>query len=120
MDLNNLYNFKNAVRHFVDIDSLEYPDDVENFNTRELCWTMPISFNVQKGNGKYRTLKIPNILNFVRAYHYYSGLPYFDNVQGINPTHSRMTCMHWEQGSPGSRLDCFSEQSATGCLFLHD
>lgn len=26
MDLNNLYNFKNAVRHFVDIDSLEYPD----------------------------------------------------------------------------------------------
>ena len=45
MDLNNLYNFKNAVRHFVDIDSLEYPDDVENFNTRELCWTMPISFN---------------------------------------------------------------------------
>ena len=91
MDLNNLYNFKNAVRHFVDIDSLEYPDDVENFNTRELCWTMPISFNVQKGNGKYRTLKIPNILNFVRAYHYYSGLPYFDNVQGINPTHSRMT-----------------------------
>ena len=45
MDLNNLYNFKNAVRHFVDIDSLEYLDDVENFNTRELCWTMPISFN---------------------------------------------------------------------------
>ena len=37
MDLNNLYNFKNAVRHFVDIDSLEYPDDVENFNTRENC-----------------------------------------------------------------------------------
>lgn len=34
MDLNNLYNFKNAVRHFVDIDSLEYPDDVENFNTK--------------------------------------------------------------------------------------
>lgn len=91
MNLNNLYNFKNAVRHFVDIVSLEYPDDVENFNTRELCWTMPISFNVQKGNGKYRTLKIPNALNFVRAFHYYSGLPYFDNVQGINPAHSRMT-----------------------------
>lgn len=91
MNLNNLYNFKNAVRHFVDIVSLEYPDDVENFNTRELCWTMPISFNVQKGNGKYRTLKIPNVLNFVRAFHYYSGLPYFDNVQGINPAHSRMT-----------------------------
>lgn len=33
MNLNNLYNFKNAVRHFVDIVSLEYPDDVENFNT---------------------------------------------------------------------------------------
>ena len=59
--------------------------------TRELCWTMPVSFNVQKENGKYRTLKIPNVLNFVRAYHYYSGLPDFDNIQGINPRHSRIT-----------------------------
>ena len=91
MDLNNLYNFKNAVRHFVNIDLLKYPADIENFSTRELCWTMPISFNVQKGNGKYRTLKIPNVLNFVRAYHYYSGLPDFDNIQEINPGHSRMT-----------------------------
>ena len=91
MDLNNLYNFKNAVRHFVNIDLLKYPADIENFRTRELCWTMPISFNVQKGNDKYRTLKIPNVLNFVRAYHYYSGLPDFDNIQGINPEHSRMT-----------------------------
>lgn len=91
MDLNNLYNFKNAVRHFVDIDSLQFPTDIENFSTREMCWTLPISFNVQKGNGKYRTLKIPNILNFVRAYHYYSTLPDFDNIQGINPEHSRMT-----------------------------
>lgn len=91
MDLNNLYNFKNAVRHFVNIDLLKYPADIENFSTRELCWTMPVSFNVQKGNGKYRTLKIPNVLNFVRAYHYYSGLPDFDNIQGINPEHSRMT-----------------------------
>ena len=91
MDLNNLYNFKNAVRNFVDIDSLQFPTDIENFSTREMCWTLPISFNVQKGNGKYRTLKIPNILNFVRAYHYYSTLPDFDNIQGINPEHSRMT-----------------------------
>lgn len=91
MNLNNLYNFKNAVRHFVNIDLLKYPADIENFRTRELCWTRPISFNVQKGNDKYRTLKIPNVLNFVRAYHYYSGLPDFDNIQGINPRHSRMT-----------------------------
>lgn len=48
MDLNNLYNFKNAVRHFVDIDSLQFPTDIENFSTREMCWTLPISFNVQK------------------------------------------------------------------------
>jgi hypothetical protein len=81
------------VRHFVDIDSLEYSDDIENFNTRELCWTMPISFNIQKGNGRYRTLKIPNILNFMRAYYYYyySDLLYFNNIQEINPKHSRMT-----------------------------
>lgn len=80
------------MRHFVDIDSLEYSDDIENFNTRELCWTMPISFNIQKGNGRYRTLKIPNILNFMRAYYYYySDLLYFNNIQEINPKHRRMT-----------------------------
>ena len=37
MDLNNLYNFKNAVRHFVDIDSLQFPTDIENFSTIERC-----------------------------------------------------------------------------------
>lgn len=91
MNLNNLYNFKNAVRHFVNIDSLKFDADIETFGIKEMCWTMPISFNVQKGNEKYRTLKMPNILNFVRAYHYFSNLPNFDNIQEINPEHSRMT-----------------------------
>lgn len=71
MEINNLYNFKNTVRHFINIDSLECGDDVDSFNIAELCWTMPIAFNVQKGHDKYRTLKIPNILNFARAYNYY-------------------------------------------------
>lgn len=91
MNFNNLYNFKNAIRHFINIDSLQFPTDIQSFNTEELCWTVPISFNVQKNNEKYRTLKLPNILNFMRAYYYYSNLPGFDNIQQINPVHSRMT-----------------------------
>ena len=45
MDLNNLYNFKNAVRHFVDIDSLEYPDDVKNIrNFQSSVFAIPFLY----------------------------------------------------------------------------
>lgn len=90
MKLSNLYNFRNPVRHFINIDDLNYPTDIETFNPDEVCWTKPFSFRIYKADDKYRTLKIPNILNFVRAYHYYKGRPCFTNVMDLDPQHKRL------------------------------
>lgn len=67
MSLNNLYNFKNTIRHFINIDNLFYPADISSFDTDDLCWTIPLSYRIKKDSDKYRTIKIPNVLNFVRA-----------------------------------------------------
>lgn len=32
MNLNNLYNFKNPIKHFVNINKIEYPSDINTFN----------------------------------------------------------------------------------------
>ena len=91
MTLNNIYNFRNPIRHFINIDDLIYPDDIETFDpTEELCWTKPISFRVYKSDDRFRTLKIPNILNFIRAYYYYKGLPNFSNVNNFDRDHKRL------------------------------
>lgn len=90
MKLSNLYNFRNPVRHFINIDDLNYPTDIETFNPDEVCWTKPFSFRIYKADDKFRTLKIPNILNFVRAYHYYKGRPCFTNVMDLDPQHKRL------------------------------
>lgn len=91
MNLNNYYNFRNPIRHFIKIDHLNYPSDINSFDPiEELSWTKPFSFRIYKADDKYRTVKIPNVLNFVRAYHYYSSLPYFNNVQNLDPIHKRL------------------------------
>lgn len=91
MSLNNYYNFRNSVRHFIKIDHLGYPMDINSFNPIDnLSWTKPISFRVYKADDKFRTIKIPNVLNFVRAYYYYSGLPNFNNVENMDVDHKRL------------------------------
>ena len=32
MDINNSYNFRNPVRHFVNIEQLDYPTDIFTFD----------------------------------------------------------------------------------------
>ncbi|MDH5403489.1 MAG: hypothetical protein OEY49_13420, partial [Candidatus Heimdallarchaeota archaeon] len=93
MNLNNLYNFKNSIRHFLNIDSLNYPnlEGDEVFSVSELSWTKPISFRVLKDGDKYRTIKLPNILSFVRAYYYYKDLPNFDDLETFGSRHRRLT-----------------------------
>lgn len=91
MNLNYIYNFKNPIRHFINIDSLNYPNDISSFSTEELCWTTPINFRIKKEGDKYRTLKLPNILSFVRAYHYYNVLPAFNNVNALDTLHKRLS-----------------------------
>lgn len=91
MSLSNNYNFRNPVRHFINIDHLDFPADISTFNPiDELCWTKPISFRIYKADDRFRTIKMPNILNYVRAYHYYEGLPNFNDVMLLDPQHKRL------------------------------
>ena len=64
MDINNSYNFRNPVRHFVNIEQLNYPTDISTFDPiKELCWTKPMPFRIYKADDRFRTIKMPNILN---------------------------------------------------------
>ena len=67
MNLNNLYNFKNPIRHFIDIELLWFPTDDNRYEINRLSWTEPFPFRVKKHDDKYRTLKLPNILNFIAS-----------------------------------------------------
>lgn len=40
---------------------------------------------------KYRTLKMPNILNLVAAYHHFKNMPYFDKIQNMDSAHKRLS-----------------------------
>ncbi|MDR4914120.1 hypothetical protein RGU76_03095 [Bacillus pseudomycoides] len=91
MKLNNLYNFKNAVKHFLDIDTLKLPTDISSFDIKKLIWVQPFNFRVKKQEDKYRTLKMPNILNFVVAYEHFKDLSNFDTIQNLDPLHKRLS-----------------------------
>lgn len=90
MKLNIAYNFKNPVRHFIDIDNLIFPTDIENYKIDNLVWTEPIRFRIYKGDDKYRTLRMPNILNFAAAYYQYRDLPDFFDIQHLDCIHKRL------------------------------
>lgn len=91
MSLSNNYNFRNPVRHFINIDNLYYPSDISSFDpVDELCWTKPIAFRIYKADDKFRVIKMPNILNYVRAYYYYKELPNFTNIMGLDMQHKRL------------------------------
>ena len=91
MSLSNSYNFRNPVRHFVNIDQLNYPSDIATFDPiNELCWTKPMPFRVYKADDRFRTIKMPNILNYVRAINYYNGRPHFNDVMALDPQHKKL------------------------------
>lgn len=91
MKINNMYNFKNPVKSFLNIDTLILPNNVSTFELDKLCWTEPFNFRVRKQDDKYRVLKMPNVLNFVYAYEYYKDMPYFDSVQSMDTRHKRLS-----------------------------
>ena len=66
--INNFYNFKNSIKHFIDIDKMNFTFEKNEIDKEKLAWTEPINFRIRKENNKYRILKIPNILNFICAY----------------------------------------------------
>lgn len=91
MKLNNLYNFKNPVKHFLDIDSMILPKDIAIYDLTYFSWVAPFNFRVKKHNDSYRMLKIPNILNFVRAYEQLRELPYFEDIQNMDKDYKRLS-----------------------------
>ena len=88
MSLNNIYNFRNPIRHFLNIDAIK---KVSITNINDLCWTEPFPFRVKKQEDEYRTIKMPNIINFIHAYEHYKDLPSFNNVNALDPNHKRLT-----------------------------
>lgn len=91
MNLNNLYNFKNPIRHFIDIESLWFPTDDVSYEINKLSWTEPFSFRIKKQDDKYRTLKVPNILNFLASNKQFKELSNFNNIQEMDPIHKRLS-----------------------------
>ncbi|MDA8222650.1 MAG: hypothetical protein M0Z35_13360 [Desulfitobacterium hafniense] len=91
MKLNNLYNFKNPVKNFLDIDSIKLPDDLASLNLKKLCWVKPFNFRVKKLDDKYRTLKMPNILNFARSCEYFKNMSNFNDIQSMDSLHKRLS-----------------------------
>ena len=91
MELNNLYNFKNPVKHFLNIDSIKYNATVFSQNINELSWAEPIIFRVKKQENGYRTIRIPNIFNFICAYEHFKDMPNFEDIGHIDPSHKRLS-----------------------------
>lgn len=91
MKLNNLYNFKNPVKNFLDIDRIKLPDNIFSFDLEKLCWVAPFNFRVRKQDDKYRTIKMPNILNFARAYEEFKNMPHFSSIQEMDYSHKRLS-----------------------------
>lgn len=90
MEINNLYNFRNTIRHFLDIDNLILPSDFTSKTVEDTCWTKPFKFRVQKEDNSYRTLKIPNILSFrvaenrLHTYDNFYSLPEMDEHKRLS------------------------------------
>lgn len=91
MELNNIYNFKNPVKHFLNIDNMIFPADIATFKIDKLDWTEPFNFRIRKDNDKYRTLKMPNVLNLVAAYYHFKDLPEFEDIQCMDWGHKRLS-----------------------------
>lgn len=86
----NNYCFNNAVRHFLYIDDLIYPEFQDT--GENLSWASPIKLKIKKDyeSNNYRIIKMPNILNFKYCYEYYKTLPNFDKINDIS-RNSRMS-----------------------------
>lgn len=90
MKYNNYYNFKNPIRHFINIDDLDYPADVATVGTKILSWTSPIPFRVRKELNSFRTLKLPNVLMFAASYEKFKNNSFFNDITKMDPGHKRL------------------------------
>lgn len=87
---NNLYNFKNPIRHFIDVDNLTYPRNIGAYVLNDMSWTKPIKFNVRKERDSFRTLKMPNLLIFAASYEKFKNMPNFMEPNRLDCNHKRL------------------------------
>ena len=83
-NLNNLYNFKNPVRHFLNLDNIIIPTNINCVELNGISWTTPIKFRIKKDEINYRILKFPNILNFICALREFENEDNFYDIPGID------------------------------------
>ena len=79
-NLNYLYNFKNPIRHFFNLDSFKF-DNSETLKFSDLCWTTPVKFKVFKTEDSNRTISFPNILNFYHTIKTFEGEANFYSIE---------------------------------------
>ena len=91
MDYNNIYNFKNPIRHFINIDNLIFPTNPGSIAIDDTCWTKPIKFTIKKSDDRFRTLKLPNIIALTCAYEHIKNFPHFADPQQLDISHKRLS-----------------------------
>ncbi len=64
--LNVLYNFKNPIRHFFNLEQVNF-DGAESLEVGDLAWTAPVKFKLFKTEDSQRTIGFPNLLNYYLA-----------------------------------------------------
>lgn len=84
-NLNNLYNFKNPIRHFFNLDNIKF-NKPESCEFEDLTWTSPVKFKIFKTEDSQRVISFPNILNF---YHTISRFQSEDNFTTIKAMSSK-------------------------------
>lgn len=89
-NFNNLYNFKNPIRHFFNLDNIKF-DNSENLQIDDLDWTQPVKFKIFKTEDSLRTISFPNILNYYHTLKNFEDeknfhhIKYFSSKKRVSP-----------------------------------
>lgn len=78
--LNNKYNFKNPIRHFFNLDDINF-DAADSVKYEGLIWTEPVKFKIFKTENSTRTINFPNILNFYKALEKFESISDFFKIK---------------------------------------
>lgn len=83
-DFNILYNFKNPIRHFFDLEKMDY-NTAKKSEIDDFSWAAPVSFKIFKTENSKRTIGFPNVLNFYYALQKMHGLDNFYSIKNLSP-----------------------------------
>lgn len=82
INYNNIYMFKNPIRHFLEFQQLEY----QELDVQKMSWTKPVDFIIRRhyDNDGIRILKLPNALNYFNLYKKIEQTPNFFIIDRIS------------------------------------